>query len=74
MFIIKVGTITNAQRAVKLLKLKGIKGSVHRQSNPDKKNGCGYVVKVRSNDINAVADYLRGSGIKINGVEEYALS
>lgn len=67
-FEIKVGSITNAQRAMKLLKSKNYRPSLSRIENPQPSDGCGYVVKVAaSND--SIVGFLKKSGISILGVE-----
>ncbi len=67
-FGIKVGSVTNAQRAMKLLKSKNFRPSLSRIENPQPNDGCGYVVKVSAND-DSVIRFLEKSGINILGVE-----
>lgn len=65
---IKVGSITNAQRAMRLLRGRGYKVSLGRIENPSANDGCGYVVKISSNVDEAVA-FLKNSGIDVLGVD-----
>lgn len=65
---IKVGSITNAQRAQRILKSHGYKAQIKRESNPSKKEGCGYVVAVKDKNNEAI-EILKKADIKIKGVE-----
>lgn len=65
---IKVGSITNAQRAMRILKGRGYKVSLSRIENPSDNDGCGYVVKINSKVEEAVA-FLSTSGIEVLGVD-----
>lgn len=67
-FEIKVGSVTNASRGVRLLKSKGYKASMARLENPSRADGCGYVIKVYGDD-EKVINLLRTSGISVLGVE-----
>lgn len=71
MFVtIKVGSITNAQRAAKALRMRGYRPTVDRLSNPQTTDGCGYVIKVATDDKNKVIRILNSSGVHILGVED----
>lgn len=65
---IKVGSITNAQRAMRLLRARGYKASLGRIENPSDNDGCGYVVRISSKVEEAVT-FLRSSGIEVLGVD-----
>lgn len=65
---IKVGSITNAQRAMRLLRNRGYKASLSRIENPSENDGCGYVVKINSKVEEAVA-FLKSSGMEVLGVD-----
>lgn len=65
---IKVCSITNAQRAVRLLRSRGYKASLSRIENPSDNDGCGYVVKLNANAEEAVS-FLKISGIEVLGVD-----
>ena len=67
---IKLGSITNAQRAQRALMKKGIVSRLSRLQNPKAGDGCGYVIKVDTNDKNKILHILEASGINILGVEE----
>ncbi len=70
MYSVNVNTITNAQRAVKLLKREGITASIGRDRNPSKSKGCGYTVELESRDIRFVSDYLIANGINVVSVKD----
>lgn len=65
---IKVGSITNAQRSVSLLRSKGYKALIKRIENPAKEDGCGYAVEVHSENKEPI-NILKKNGINIRGVE-----
>ncbi|MDD6604201.1 MAG: hypothetical protein PUE73_07750 [Eubacteriales bacterium] len=65
---IKLGAITNAQRAQRLLRAKGYKPTLSRIKNPQPGDGCGYMITVNAD--NGVMDILKENGINILGVEE----
>lgn len=65
---IKVGSITNAQRARRALQQAGIKSYLQRLQNPMPGDGCGYVVVVNQTAENALV-ILENNGIRILGVE-----
>lgn len=69
-FAMKVGSITNAQRAMRELRRNGYRPVLSRIENPLPTDGCGYVIKLTANDKNAVVSKLRNSGITILGVED----
>lgn len=66
-YYIKIGSITNVQRARVVLKRHGIKSTVERIENPGLGDGCGYMLKISENNKDA-ADLLRNNGISILGV------
>ena len=68
-YLIKVGSITNAQRASDILKRSGIKAYLGRNTNPSPKEGCGYTVKLYSDNINEVIAKLEYENIRIIEVE-----
>lgn len=65
---IKVGSITNAQRAMRLLKSRGHKVYLSRIENPSENDGCGYVIKVNS-DVEEAVNLLQSHGIEVLGVD-----
>lgn len=67
-FDIKVGSVTNAQRATRLLKSKGVKAGFHRMENPLPQDGCGYAVSV--SDKKTALEILQNANIKVLGVEQ----
>lgn len=68
-FQIKLGSITNAQRALRILRKKGYKPVLSRLQNPKVGDGCGYVIKMDNADQNKIIRILNNSGINILGVE-----
>ncbi|MDD6728292.1 MAG: DUF3343 domain-containing protein [Eubacteriales bacterium] len=66
---IKVGSVTNAQRAQRLLRSKGYRAQIKRIENPSPSDGCGYAVLVKAND-DAPLEILSSGGIEIKGVEK----
>ena len=69
MYSFRVNTITNAQRAVKMLKRIGVACKIGRIRNPKKSDGCGYTVDLLSDNIDEIRDYLISNGININGID-----
>lgn len=69
-FQIKLGSVTNAQRAVSALRKRGYKPLLSRLQNPKPGDGCGYVIKMSADDQNKVLRILLRSGINILGVED----
>lgn len=68
MFIyIKIGSVTNAQRASSVLKKNRIKSQIIRMDNPQPGDGCGYMIKVNKEESEAV-HILQNNGIRILGV------
>lgn len=68
-FAIKVGSITNAQRAKNVLRNKGYRPILSRNENPLPGDGCGYLIKVEADDESKVVRILENSGITVLGVE-----
>lgn len=66
---IKVGAITNAQRGARLLRYKGIKTTITRIDNPKPGDGCGFVLRVSDNNVDAALEILNRNGVRIMGVE-----
>ena len=65
---IKVGSITNAQRARSILQRNSVKAYVQRLEDPKPGDGCGYVVKVEESEKNLI-QILERNGVKVLGVE-----
>lgn len=65
---IKVGSVTNAQRGVRLLKSNGYRPIMNRIEKPSKADGCGYMIKVFC-DNDKVIDLLRAHNITVLGVD-----
>ena len=64
---IKVGSVTNAQRGIRILRQNGIKSSVIRIFKPKADEGCGYALRVNSEDKRKSIDILRRNNIRIIG-------
>lgn len=70
MFVsIKVGSITNAQRANKALRNHSIRSTLSRIENPSSTDGCGYVVKVLQSDLRNAVRIIEKSGVNVIGVD-----
>ena len=54
---IKVGSVTNAQRGVKILRSNGISTSVSRLEHPGAADGCGFALRVDASDLNAPLNF-----------------
>lgn len=65
---IKVGSITNAQRAISVLRSKGFKPILKRIENPSPGDGCGYALEVYSADESVIKE-LENAKINILGVD-----
>lgn len=68
--VIKVGSVTNAQRGARLLRNKGYKPTIGRIENPQRGDGCGYVLKLSTYEKEEVIKILRKNGISVLGVED----
>ncbi len=69
LYIVKVGTVTNAQRAKAALRRYGIKATVMRLQKPKRGDGCGYTVQVNTPDIDNAVKIIEAEKIFIRGVE-----
>lgn len=66
---IKVGSITNAQRAKSVLMKYSVRSRVERAEQIKQGDGCGYIVKVYDDDENKILNILKNNGINSLGVE-----
>lgn len=66
---IKVGSVTNAQRARALLQKKNIKSQIKRIQNHTAGEGCGYIVSVDGSGDRAL-EIIKNASIRVLGVEE----
>lgn len=66
---IKVGSVTNAQRGVKILRSNGISTSVSRLEHPVAADGCGFALRVDASDCERSVELLRRYKIRIIGDE-----
>ena len=64
---IKVGSVTNAQRGLRILKQNAVRSSVIRIFKPPGVEGCGYALRVMSQDKNRATELLRKNGVRIIG-------
>ncbi|MBR3737117.1 MAG: DUF3343 domain-containing protein [Eubacterium sp.] len=67
---IKLGSVTNAQRARKILSQNGYSSKLSRLSNPKSGDGCGYVLHINSSDSARILQILESSGIKVLGSDD----
>ena len=68
-YLIKVGSITNAQRARRKLREFGEKAYIVRLANPKATDGCGYAVRTERMAPEKATALLEGEGISVLGVE-----
>lgn len=66
---IKVGSITNAQRAQKILRSKGYRAQIKKIDNPSPGDGCGYALLVDTQSDEPLT-ILKKNGISIRGAEQ----
>ena len=66
-YYIKIGSITNAQRARSVLHAKSVNAQIRRLENPGPGDGCGYVIAVE--DADEAVRILNKAGLRILGVE-----
>lgn len=64
---IKVGSVTNAQRAQAVLKKNNIKSQIKRIQNHNPGEGCGYIITVDSGD--KALEIIKGANIRVLGVD-----
>lgn len=69
-YLVKVGTITNAQRAKQALRNRGIKATVSRIEKPKKGDGCGYAVQVECEYVDDAVAIIENDNIVVRGVVE----
>lgn len=65
---VKVGSVTNAQRSLSLLKSRGYSCEIKRIENPTAADGCGYALLVEAQSLEPV-EILRRKGINVRGAE-----
>ncbi|MCC8073708.1 MAG: DUF3343 domain-containing protein [Clostridiales bacterium] len=65
---IKVGSITNAQRGQKLLRMHGYKSQIKKSENQSAVDGCGYALLFES-DSDEPIKLLEKNKIDVRGVE-----
>ncbi len=65
----RVGSVTNAQRAKRVLYQHGFHANVIRIAAPAKEDGCGYAVRMQCSHPERVEAILHGAGIYVIGVD-----
>lgn len=65
----RLGSVTNAQRAKKVLLQKGIHAYMLRIAAPSKEDGCGYAVRVQCSEPAYITELLSDAGIRVIGVD-----
>ncbi|MBQ9516687.1 MAG: DUF3343 domain-containing protein [Eubacterium sp.] len=70
LYIVKVGTITNAQRAKYALKSKGYKVNITRIAKPKSGDGCGYALEIVCSDVDDAVKIIENENIMVRGVAE----
>lgn len=73
-YYIKVGSITNAQRARSFLHSASVKAQIRKLPNPKPGDGCGYVLLVDEQDLQRSLSRLERAGIRVLGAQKYDLS
>lgn len=68
-YYIKIGSVTNAQRARTLLRANSINAQIKRLENPKPGEGCGYVISV-DEDVGNAVQLLKKNGLRVLGVDE----
>ena len=68
--IIVLSSVTYAIKAQKLLSFGGIRSELNKSSTVKAVRGCGYGIKVRSDQLDEASDILVKNGIKMLGVVE----
>ena len=66
--LIKVGSITNAQRGQSILRSSGYKAKITRLENPTQNDGCGYAIETIANDKEPLK-ILKKNSINVRGVD-----
>lgn len=66
--IIKLGSITNAQRSKNILESYGIRSRLIKLQNPSSSDGCGWALEINSN-CDKPLYILKRNGIVVRGVE-----
>lgn len=64
---IKVGSITNAQRARSLLMRDSIQLQIIRTQDPKPGDGCGYAIKINEADKDKAFSILERNSIRVLG-------
>lgn len=68
-YYLHVGSITNAMRGKKMLEARGIRPFLHKSSNPEKGDGCGYSLLV-SGDVGQAKAILQQGGVTVRRVSD----
>lgn len=69
-YIVTTGTITHAIKGRDLLRKKGIKAYVEKNSVPDKRKGCSYSIIAEGGNKGQIEAVLKGSGVNIIALAE----
>ncbi len=67
--LLVVRSVTSAMRGQKLLEQNGISAYLQRNSHPNRKEGCGYALKVGGDPFKAV-QLLEQAGIPVSEIRE----
>lgn len=66
---LKVGSVTNAQRARACLNKAGYSAHITRVNHPSKEEGCGYAVSLQCTHPEELVRLLGQKGISVIGVD-----
>lgn len=65
-YYIKIGSVTHAMKGRDILNSEGYRALVRRNSNPGKKDGCGYAIYLDGDLENAVS-VLKSRNVNVTG-------
>ncbi len=67
---LQISSVTHAYRGQRVLERHGIPATVQRDSRFASPRGCGYQIRIRSQDPQAVRRLLLESGIRVLGMKD----
>ncbi|MBQ9229410.1 MAG: DUF3343 domain-containing protein [Eubacterium sp.] len=69
LYRLRLGSITNAQRAKRVLLENGYHAYITRVENPTANDGCGYAVRLHCDSMDGVTRLLKEAGIRLIGAD-----
>ncbi len=67
---LQISSVTHAYRGQRLLERIGIPSNVQRDSRFSSGRGCGYQIRLRSQNPQEIRNYLLQSGIRVLGIKD----